>query len=158
MRRKLTALDAFVAAIGFDVGPYNDLRVFEYMNESELKAFADAGFDVQLHTHNHTMGDFSPEFVWRELETNAAALSKITGRPRSSFEHFCYPSGVSNRAIADRLQRDGIKSATTTVTDLAQPETHICLLPRIIDGDNMSQIELEAELAGLASQLRQVAT
>lgn len=149
-------MEAFAAAIGFDLAPYKDARVFEYMSEAQLKAWADAGLDVQLHTHNHTMGDLSVEVVRDELKANAMALSEILQQPPERFKHFCYPSGVTDPMIADRLLEDGVESATTTIIDRARSDMHLGLLPRILDGDNLSEIELESEITGFAPRLRKM--
>lgn len=152
--KRVENAEAFAQSIGFDLDPYKDARVFEYMSESELRSFADSGLDVQLHTHNHTMGDLSVEVVLREVNANAAALADILGRDVSTFKHFCYPSGVTNTTIADELRDGGIESATTIISDIATPKTHACLLPRIIDSGNLTEIELEADIAGFMSTLR----
>ena len=69
---RVEAAEKLAQLLHFDLVPYKDARVFEYMNEQELRAFADLGLDVQLHTHNHTMGDLSVEVVLREVNVNAA--------------------------------------------------------------------------------------
>ncbi len=152
--RKIPALHRFADMIGFDLSPYLDARAFEYMTPAEFLAFADAGFDIQLHTHNHTMGDLSPGDVGAELDANAAALSSLTGRPSDSFKHFCYPSGVADSAIADWLLSRGIESATTTERGIAMPGNHMALVPRLIDGDNVSEIEFEADVRGVVDTIK----
>lgn len=151
---RVGALHDFARLIDFDLTPYLDNRVFEYMSEAELRAFSDSGLDVQLHTHNHTMGDLSVDFVLREVTANAAALADILGRDMTTFKHFCYPSGVSDPTIAEELLGEGIESATTTVADVATPQMHQGLLPRIIDSEKLTEIELEAEIAGFTATLR----
>jgi peptidoglycan/xylan/chitin deacetylase (PgdA/CDA1 family) len=151
---KVPALHRFADMIGFDLAPYIEARAFEYMTLAEFKEFADAGFDIQLHTHNHTMGDLSPGDVGAELDANAAALANVTGRPSNSFKHFCYPSGVSDNPIADWLISRGIESATTTERGVAMPGNHLGLLPRLIDGDNVSDIEFEADVRGVVDTIK----
>lgn len=151
---KEAALRRFADLIGFDLTPYLEARAFEYMAPDEFKQFADAGFDIQLHTHNHTMGDLSPGEVGAELDANAAALSSLLGRPSESFDHFCYPSGVNDTQIADWLLSRGIQSATGTDRGVAVPGTHMGLLPRLIDGDNVSEIEFEADVRGVVDSFK----
>jgi peptidoglycan/xylan/chitin deacetylase (PgdA/CDA1 family) len=151
---KGNALERFADQIGFDLRPYYEARAFEYMTPEELQAFAAAGCDIQLHTHNHTMGDLSPGAVGAEIDANAVALSMLLGRPSGEFRHFCYPSGVKDDRIADWLLSRGIRSATTTVRGMVMPGAHMGLLPRLIDGDNVSEIEFEAEVRGVADKLR----
>lgn len=151
---KHAALERFARRIGFDLSPYYEARAFEYMTPDEFQAFADAGFDIQLHTHNHTMGDLSPGDVGAEIDANRAALSSLTGRPAASFHHFCYPSGVNDAPIADWIISRGILSATTTERGIAMPGAHMGLLPRLIDGDNVSEIEFEADIRGVADSIK----
>jgi peptidoglycan/xylan/chitin deacetylase (PgdA/CDA1 family) len=156
---KCEALERFAAAIGFDFGPYRAARAFEYMRPDELVALASAGFDVQLHTHNHTMGDLSPAAVGAELDANAAALARLLGRAPDSCTHLCYPSGVTDPAIAEWIIVErGIGSATTTVRAVAAPTDFAGLLPRLIDGDNDSEIEFEAEMRGFIDNFRRTFT
>ncbi len=151
---RMDAAEEFIRANNFEIEPYRQARAFEYMTADELRSFADAGFDVQLHTHNHTMRELDPEAVGEEIEANRATLGDILGRPTDAFRHFCYPSGVNNPAIADWLATTEVASATTTEMALAPLGSHPYLLPRIIDGDNLSEIEFEAEVSGFAPGLR----
>lgn len=152
-----TAALAFGREVGIDPEPYLTGRVFEYMTPDELRSFANSpGCSVELHTHRHTMGDHSAEVIGQEIADNRAALARLLGRDPESFTHFCYPSGVFSRNAADHLAELGIVSATSTQQGLAFPSADVMLLPRILDGENLSMLEFEAEVSGFMHLLRKV--
>jgi len=144
--------------LGLDLNELVDSRTFSYMTPDEFRHFADSpGIQIELHTHRHTMADHSPEAVRREIEDNRAALAQILDRDPRSFRHFCYPSGDarnSDEAVLDSL---GISSATTTRQGLApaNPAKRF-QLPRLLDGENVSEIEFEAEVSGFMHLARRL--
>lgn len=142
--------------LGLDVDRYLENRVFDYMTPEDLAAAAANGLDIQLHTHGHTLGDFSAASVTAEITGNRAALSPILGTDPARLRHFCYPSGVHDRAAGPILARLGIASATTTEAGIAYPGMDRYFLPRLLDGENLSLLEFEAELAGIGDLLRRL--
>jgi peptidoglycan/xylan/chitin deacetylase (PgdA/CDA1 family) len=155
MDDRIAGAQRLAVALGIDLAPYLASRAFGYMTPDELGAAVAQGLDVQLHTHRHTLGDMSGPVIDDEIRDNRDALASILKRPTSAFNHFCYPSGVATPAAADVLAGIGLKSSTTTVQGLAWPGKPMHLLPRLLDGENMSEIEFEAELCGLGDWLRQ---
>jgi peptidoglycan/xylan/chitin deacetylase (PgdA/CDA1 family) len=143
------ALTELARAVGFDLGRWIDNRAFGYMTAEELRELFQAGVSVELHTHNHTLGDFSATNVSAEISENRAYLSRLLDRPTESFKHFCYPSGHFNAGVDDILFSLGISTATTLRTGLADPDSNRLLWPRILDGEQLSPLEFEAELAGV---------
>ena len=165
LRRDATNLDRTIderlgsarhlaTALGLDIKPYLQARAFDYMTPDELRDAHSRGLDVQLHTHNHTLGDMSESVIADEIETNRRALAGILGQPAASFNHFCYPSGIADADVARLLGGLGLASSTTTVQGIAQPGMPMHLLPRLLDGENLSDIEFEAELSGFGDWLR----
>jgi peptidoglycan/xylan/chitin deacetylase (PgdA/CDA1 family) len=154
MAERLDAARTLATALGIDVQPYLQARAFDYMTPDELAAAAREGLDVQLHTHRHTLGDMSAAVIADEIGSNRRALSDILGRAPAAFTEFCYPSGVATPAAADTLARLGLGSSTTTRQGLAWPGMPMHLLPRLLDGENLSEIEFEAELSGFGDWLR----
>lgn len=148
------ALAAFAAAIGADLPALCRDRVFDYMTPAELAEAHAAGLSVELHTHNHTLHDFSPAGIAEEIAANRAALGAILQRPPESFRHFCYPSGRTRPTAPAALAAAGVASATTLEPRLADPADDARMLPRILDGEQMTEIEFEAELAGVGELLR----
>jgi len=153
---KQEALDTLATSVGIDLERYMQARAFSYMSPSELQQAAGKGLNIELHTHNHTLHDFEPEQVAEEIDTNRTTLGQILGRDPRSFAHFCYPSGVTAPGVQKTLERLGIRSATTLVAGLAAPAGDPLLLPRIIDGDQRTALEFEAELCGISGLLRTV--
>jgi peptidoglycan/xylan/chitin deacetylase (PgdA/CDA1 family) len=154
MTERLQATRQLARALGIDLQPYLDGRAFDYMTPDELAAAAREGLDVQLHTHRHTLGDMSAPLIATEIADNRRALSDILNRPPAAFTEFCYPSGVATPAAAETLAGLGLGSSTTTRQGLAWPGMPMHLLPRLLDGENLSEIEFEAELSGFGDWLR----
>jgi len=141
--------------LGLDTERYLNRRVFDYMTPSELRAFAaEPGMSIELHTHRHTLGDHGAEVVQRELADNRAALGELLMRPPERFTHFCYPSGDFAASDVAVFRDSGITSATTTQRGLATRHSEPYLLPRILDGDDVSEPELLALLSGLVHLVR----
>lgn len=151
---RLQAATALGTALGLDMHATLATRTFDYMSPVELAAAHARGLDVQLHTHNHTLGDMSRGAIESEVRQNRQSLARILSTPPESFNAFCYPSGVTSDAAARTLAGLGLNSATTTVQALAWPGADMHLLPRLLDGENLSEIEFEAELSGFGDWLR----
>jgi peptidoglycan/xylan/chitin deacetylase (PgdA/CDA1 family) len=154
MRDRLAATVALAELMEVAIEPYLRARVFEYMSPAELKELAQAGLNVELHTHMHTMHDLSPRKILEEVSANRRALSRVLQRDPLSFQHFCYPSGIASDAAAMVLADLGLASATSTERGIAYPGSMPYLLPRFVDGEQCSEIEFEAELSGFAGMLR----
>jgi peptidoglycan/xylan/chitin deacetylase (PgdA/CDA1 family) len=153
---KQHALDALAESVGIDLEAYVQTRAFSYMSAAELKQAAAEGLSIELHTHNHSLHDFEPEKIAEEIETNRSVLGQILGRDPRSFTHFCYPSGATAAGAQKALERLGIRTATTLVAGLAAPADDPLLLPRLIDGDQRTALEFEAELCGVSALLRRL--
>jgi peptidoglycan/xylan/chitin deacetylase (PgdA/CDA1 family) len=154
MRARLAATVGLAELMEVAIEPYLQGRVFEYMTPAELKELAQAGLNVELHTHMHTMHDLSPRKIWEEVSANRRALSRVLERDPSSFQHFCYPSGIASNEAAMILANLGLASATSSERGIAYPGSMPFLLPRFVDGEQISEIEFEAELSGFAGILR----
>ena len=151
---RYAATEKLAAALGLDMAVYLSRRAFDYMTPEELRDAAGRGLDVQLHAHRHTLGDMSRAVIEDEISTNRQVLGDLLGHAPIDFKHFCYPSGVATPAAAGILASLGIESATTTQQGIARPGTAMHLLPRLLDGENLSEIEFEAEVSGFGSWLR----
>jgi peptidoglycan/xylan/chitin deacetylase (PgdA/CDA1 family) len=153
--RYSTALE-FADSLELDGSSYVARRVFSYMTEDEIQQASRDGFAIELHTHSHSLGDFSFPKVREEISTNRESLGQLLGRPPEHFRHFCYPSGVVPPDGGDLLRRLGIVSATTLQTGIAYPGTDLLVLPRILDGDHLSELEFEAQLCGVGDFLHRM--
>lgn len=146
---KRRGLQELVKLLRVDFDQYEKARVFGYMTKQELRTASEAGFDIELHTHTHSLHGFEPRLVEQEIETNRAVLSGLVGRPAESFCHFCYPSGLCAAGARPVLQRLDIASATTLESRLATSSDDPLFLPRILDGEHVSELEFEAALCGI---------
>lgn len=150
---KADAKDAFCAALAAELGvDYAALiagRVMHNLTPAEVKLVADAGVDVQLHTHRHRVPLDRALFL-REIEDNRASIRRMTGKTAT---HFCYPSGVTNPAFLPWLKEAGVVSATTCVPGLATREDDPLMLPRHLEVARLSALEFESHLTGLSAAL-----
>jgi hypothetical protein len=86
----------------------------------------------------------------REIRENRERIESLTQRSAS---HFCYPSGVYEHAFLDWLRADGVRSATTCESGMAARSTNPLLLPRVVDGGQLSDLEFESWTTGIAQFL-----
>ncbi|WP_138378769.1 polysaccharide deacetylase family protein [Luteithermobacter gelatinilyticus] len=152
-----TAVDrqAFVNYVAIKLGldPKNieQKRLFYLIDQQVLYDMHRSGVDIQLHTHRHNLGGVCRETMFRELRDNRDSIAKICShRPT----HFCYPSGFYKKEHLEWLSDWGMASATTCKAGLNYPHTNPLELNRFLDGENISEIEFEAELSGFAEVLR----
>ncbi|HWW77793.1 MAG TPA: polysaccharide deacetylase family protein [Pyrinomonadaceae bacterium] len=124
-------------------------RVLHLVNPEEVRELAAAGVDIQLHTHRHRTPNVR-ELFRREIDDNRAVLQRLTGRDPS---HFCYPSGVYERAFLPWLAEAGVRTATTCDTGYATRESEPLLLPRLLDVSSLSDLEFEGWLTGVSAAL-----
>lgn len=120
------------------------------MTEDEIKAIAERGIDIQLHTHRHSLPE-DAELATREIIQNRERLAPLAQKP---LDHFCFPSGIWTRKHWPSLKAAGIRSATTCEPGLNTAKTPALALNRFLDRDDISQIEFEAELYGFKELLR----
>jgi peptidoglycan/xylan/chitin deacetylase (PgdA/CDA1 family) len=144
----------FCKSLRLDPETFTSNRTFAYMTNEELRTLRHSNVDVQLHTHSHTLRDFNPDQISCEIADNIAALVSRLGCDEKDLVHFCYPSGMYSESAVACLRALGIKSGTTCETGLVTAETDPLVLPRITDGDQLHDIEFEAELAGFAELMR----
>lgn len=127
---------------------YDDLareRMFRILTPEQASRLACVGIDLQLHTHRHRTPRDRELFI-REIEDNRCQLREITGREAV---HFCYPSGDHHPEFLPWLRDLGLASATTCEAGLAHRDSEVLLLPRILDGSQVSPLEFEACLSGV---------
>jgi peptidoglycan/xylan/chitin deacetylase (PgdA/CDA1 family) len=139
-------------------------RLFRALDEQQLRLLADAGVDIQLHSHRHEWPLDDREKVECEIAENRAFLGRLVSHP---LEHFCYPSGAyplpdGRLLFASELNQGewlaalGVKSATTIEPGLNYSDTPRFALRRLMDGHPVSDIEFEAEMTGFMEIVRAV--
>ena len=141
-----------VKELGFDYDQIIKTRQFSFMNYDEISEANQRGLDIQLHTDSHRLNKNAPEEIGTEILSNRTKLSPYAN---SSLEHFCYPGGVHCSAMYSYLKKNGVKSATLVDTGLVKPKSNRYALKRILDGQNVSQLEFEAEMSGFLELFRE---
>ncbi len=139
--------DRLAGALSIDFSELLRKRLLHRMNASEVAEASAAGIDVQLHTHRHRTPDDRILFE-KEIDENRARIAEMTGRTAT---HFCYPSGVYKPDFLPWLTEKGVVSGTTCVPGLAIPSTDPLLLPRMLDGTDVSLLEFEGWACGVGS-------
>lgn len=122
-------------------------RILHLMRPDEIRAVADGGMDIQLHTHRHRVPRDRALFR-KEICENRNTIRMIAAR--NDEWHFCYPDGDYDPRFFGWLRELGIRSATTCEMDLAAPSHHNYQLPRVLD-TGQAPIEFEGWISGVAS-------
>jgi peptidoglycan/xylan/chitin deacetylase (PgdA/CDA1 family) len=127
--------------------------LFRLLNEQELAALSMYDINIQLHTHRHCSPKIK-ELFQNEVQKNISYIQSII--PRIKLTHFCYPSGEHYPQQSPWLKSCGVESATTVSAGMLTKTTDLLKIPRILDGEDVHQLEFEAELCGLSHFFRQV--
>jgi hypothetical protein len=146
---RLSVIRGIASALKVDVDVVIRGRYFDLCNLEEIKEMHDEGVDIQLHTHRHTLPEDKGEAI-REIMDNKQVLEPALGR---TLTHFCYPSGEWTMAHWPALDACGIQSSTTCDPGLVSAGTHRFALNRILDSQEMSEIEFEAAVSGVKTLL-----
>ncbi len=140
-----------VDRLGIDWAELEKTKMFYLMDAAEIRALDAAGIDVQLHTHRHRLPIDDRSIVEREIQDNRRDLEQLVTAP---LDHLAYPKGEYDPCQFGWLDGVGIKSATTCHPGINYADTQRLELYRFLDGENVSDIEFEAELTGMATILR----
>jgi len=135
--------------IGVDYAELRAKRILHLMNTEEVTELADKGVDFQLHTHRHRNAN-EPDSLSREIRDNRLRIERLTNRRAL---HFCYPSGLYDRALLPCLENEQVASATTCDPGLVTSRTSRLLLPRFVDTQLVSAEKFEGWLSGAAAFL-----
>ena len=100
--------------------------------------------------HGRTPTRRAPAHAHASVSKGAASRDSRRGPLR----HFCYPSGRWSPEHADVFAQAGVASAVTCEPGFVRPDHAPYELPRILDGENLAQVEFEAELSGFSAFLR----
>ncbi len=127
-------------------------RSLSLLTIRELKDLVATGVDIQLHTHRHRLPVDQSE-IEKEIADNRAILEPLAGK---RLNHLCYPSGEWSEEQLPFLRKLEIHSATTCMVGMNDADTHPLALNRLLDADDLSQLEFEAEVTGFLELLRVV--
>jgi len=129
-------------------------RMFRLVSPEMIIKYAGiAGIDMELHTHHHFFSGASYETCREEIRENQQKLLDWTGKKSW---HFCYPSGWYEQKQIGWLKELNIQSAVTVKPRLNGGDANRWDLGRFLDGQNVSDIEFEAELCGMGDLLRKL--
>ncbi|WP_031565326.1 polysaccharide deacetylase family protein [Rheinheimera texasensis] len=127
--------------------------LFRLLDADELRGLQQANVELQLHTHRHC-SPLDAEALATEISQNRQWLAQFI--PKEQLVHFCYPSGEYQQAHLPLLQQNGVLTATTTHIGLHKQGSDVLQIRRILDGEDVHWLELEAELSGFSNLVRQV--
>jgi peptidoglycan/xylan/chitin deacetylase (PgdA/CDA1 family) len=138
--------------LGVDYEEISRDRRLSLLTVDEIGEISRLGVDIELHTHRHCM---PPDMaaLQREIEENRAVLERATGRRAL---HLCYPSGAFSEAQWPTLRALDVRSGTTCEPGFNQTRTPALRLSRFLDSEVVTDIEFEAEMAGLLELLRRL--
>ena len=142
-------LQQLAAQVGVDYRHFKSQRKLHVMNPEEVRDAARQGFDIQLHTHRHRT-PLDRDLFLREIRDNREKIVELTG---VNPVHFCYPSGVYDKEFLPWLRESQVISSTTCKVDLASSEQNPLLLPRLIDTQAKSPLQVQSWLSGIGSLL-----
>lgn len=146
-------LKAVCDATGIDHSALMQGRWFHIMNPEEVRDAASRGIQFESHTHHHRITHRGKDSLAKEISINSDCIREMTGRVP---EHFCYPSGRFTKELWPVLEQCRIVSATTTDIGLVDEKTPCYAMPRIVDGQDVSELEFEAEMSGFMELTRLV--
>ncbi|GJL74783.1 polysaccharide deacetylase family protein [Nitrosomonas sp.] len=140
-------------ALGFDYESILESRQFSLMTFDEIQKANQRGLDIQLHTHTHHVDIDAPEKIVDEITINR---KKLEPHVTSSLEHFCYPSGIHSLEMQRYLETNAVVSGTLCDTGLVTSGANLFELNRILDGQQVSQLEFEGEISGFLELTREM--
>jgi peptidoglycan/xylan/chitin deacetylase (PgdA/CDA1 family) len=139
-------LERLAGVVGADYGLLRRRRLLHLLDVGEVRSLAAEGVTFQLHTHRHR-APLDRECFLREVEENRERLVALTGMTP---DFFAYPYGSHREEFVDWLPAAGVRFAATSEPGAATPGSHPLLLPRFFDHGNLSAVEFESCITGVA--------
>ena len=131
----------------------NAQLLFRLLSKDELTKLLASNVDLQLHSHRHCSPQTEASFQ-QEISQNREYLQQIV--PDTLLEHFCYPSGEYYTKQLAWLGKNAVKTSTTISSGMFNKDTDLLQIPRFLDGEDVHQLEFEAELCGLTTFIRKL--
>lgn len=143
-------LDELEKALGVSLTEEQRKKSFTIASAEQLKDAQKRNLDLQLHTHRHRLPINKEECI-KEIRENREILKEFT---QNDLVHFCYPSGIYDQRQFPWLEEAEVLTATTLVPGIVKKGSHPLELPRILDNEQLSLIQFEAEVCGVGDLLR----
>ena len=140
-------------AVGLDFSSIERNRNFHLMSPTEVQESTNSNLTFEMHTHRHAIAHTGKLTLREELTENAQLIEEFTGRRP---KHFCFPDGLVDERADEALREFNVLSATTTSMGTVRPDSSDYSLSRIMDGENISSLEFEAELSGFMQLVREL--
>lgn len=119
----------------------------------EIERASRKGVCLGSHTVDHIRLEFvDREAAKRQLITSKEMIEAVTGKP---CDHFCYPNGSFNDAIAEMVMDCGYLSAVTTVEGTNKVGDNPFTLRRISFPASQNEIINLAQVSGLINAVEQ---
>lgn len=131
----------------------NAQLLFRLLSKEELTKLLASNVDLQLHSHRHCSPQTEESFQ-QEITQNRDYLQQVV--PDTLLEHFCYPSGEYYTKQLAWLEKNSVKTSTTISSGMFTKDTDLLQIPRFLDGEDVHQLEFEAELCGLTTFIRKL--
>lgn len=135
----------FAESVGVSYEKILEDQLFQIMTPEEIAETARGGIDIELHTHRHRT-PLNRELFLREIADNTREIENMTGKTP---HNFCYPSGAAAPQLLPWLRESGVVSATTCEPGRVRAGTEALLLPRFLDGFQVTPIDFESWVCGL---------
>jgi peptidoglycan/xylan/chitin deacetylase (PgdA/CDA1 family) len=149
--RKHQAARLIAESAGIDYAKVLASGVLQLMSPDEVQEISRHGIAVELHTHRHTSPK-NEDLFKREVRQNRDLIMRFApAQPQPV--HFCYPSGVHFPELYPWLDAEGVRSATTCKSGLAERSSHRLRLPRLIDTCSITQSDFEGWVSGASHML-----
>ncbi len=145
------SLRKIAASLGIDYAAFSAGGRYRFMTAEELRHASGPNVSIQMHTHTHRLPDDRFDEFARELTLNRNAILEATGTEPI---HFCYPSGIHSAVHNEWLKQMQVASATTCEPGHNPPGSNLLMLRRYLDSESVSDIEFEAEVAGVREIFR----
>jgi hypothetical protein len=120
--------------------------VMRLMTPDEVREVTEQGIRVELHTHRHRTPK-TEDLFRREVRENRESIMRFAPH-QSKPVHFCYPSGHHSDELYAWLEAEGVCSATTCKSGLANKSSYRLTLPRLIDTSHIDELDFEGWVTG----------
>lgn len=151
IERRWAWCQKLASCLNVDLDQIDARRSFYLMTTEEIRASAEQGYDIQLHTHRHRLPIDDRRQAISEIIENRIALEPIVNK---QLHHFCYPNGLWDQRQWPWLEEAGVRSATTCIPGFIYSTTPRLGLCRILDREDLPMIEFEAEICGFIEVIR----